>query len=87
LLPNVGKTLTAQKAYLTSEERSVKNRKQIICLMQCLILNILAATKNVVIIHHEYFITLVPDNEYNATAPSYLLVPNNKRMAYLLNSK
>jgi hypothetical protein len=35
-LPNVGKTLTAQKTYLTSEERSVKNRKQTICLMQCL---------------------------------------------------
>jgi hypothetical protein len=30
LLPNVGKTLTAQKTYLTSEERSVKNRKQTI---------------------------------------------------------
>jgi hypothetical protein len=35
-LPNVGKTLTAQKTCLTSEERSVKNRKQTICLMQCL---------------------------------------------------
>jgi hypothetical protein len=27
--------------------------------------------------HHEYFITQVPANEYNATAPSYLLVPEN----------
>jgi hypothetical protein len=35
-LPNVGKTLTAQKTYLTSEERLVKNRKQTLCLMQCL---------------------------------------------------
>jgi hypothetical protein len=35
-LPNVDKTLTAQKTYLTSEERSVRNRKQT---------NILAATK------------------------------------------
>jgi hypothetical protein len=35
-LPNVGKTLIAQKTYLTSEERSVRNRKQKICLMQCL---------------------------------------------------
>jgi hypothetical protein len=34
-LPNVGKTLTAQKTYLTSEERLVKNRKQTLCLMQC----------------------------------------------------
>jgi hypothetical protein len=34
-LPNVGKTLTAQKTYLASEERSVKNRKQTLCLMQC----------------------------------------------------
>jgi hypothetical protein len=35
----------------------------------------LAATKNLVIIHHKYFITQVPANEYNATAPSYLLLP------------
>jgi hypothetical protein len=35
-LPNVRKTLTAQKTYLTSEEIAVKNSKQTICLMQCL---------------------------------------------------
>jgi hypothetical protein len=70
-LPNAGKTLTAHKTYLTSEERSVKkigSKHYVWC--NVFILNIskhFSSHKNLVIIHHKYFISQVPANEYNVT--------------------